>query len=398
MPSLDGIAALLFDEFHERSLDADLGLALARDVQQGLRDDLKLLVMSATLDGARVAALLGDAPVIESAGRAFPVDTRYLGRDPQAPIERQVADAAARALRADAGSLLVFLPGAAEIRRTETLLRERVNDPAVDIVPLYGALDADVQDRAIAPAPPGRRKVVLATSIAETSLTIDGVRVVIDSGLARVPRYEPDVGLTRLETVRVSRAAADQRRGRAGRTEPGVCYRLWDEPQTASLAAANVPEILAADLSGFVLDLAHWGVTDPATLAFLDPPPPAAIKEAKALLASLGAIDADGRITAQGRALRQLPLPPRLARMVVEGAAGGNALLAAEIALLLTERGLGGNDVDLTHRLDGLHRDRSRRAQEARAMAKRWAEIAVATLPLVRDHVLPACSVCSLPP
>ncbi|MGE0037626.1 MAG: ATP-dependent helicase HrpB, partial [Xanthobacteraceae bacterium] len=374
-PELDGIAALLFDEFHERSLDADLGLALARDVQQGLRDDLKLLVMSATLDGARVAALLGGAPVVESAGRAFPVDTRYLGRDPQAPIERQVADAAARALRADAGSLLVFLPGAGEIRRAETMLRERINDPSVDIVPLYGALDSDVQDRAIAPAPPGRRKVVLATSIAETSLTIDGVRVVIDSGLARVPRYEPDVGLMRLETVRVSRAAADQRRGRAGRTEPGICYRLWDEPQTASLAAANVPEILAADLSGLVLDLAHWGVTDPAKLAFLDPPPPAAIKEAKALLLSLGAIDDDGRITARGRALRQLPLPPRLARMVVEGATRGNALLAAEIALLLTERGLGGNDVDLTHRLDGLRRDRSRRAQEARAMAKRWAEV-----------------------
>ena len=375
-PALGGIAALLFDEFHERSLDADLGLALARDVQQGLREDLKLLVMSATLDGARVAALLGDAPMIESAGRAFPVDTRYLGRDPQAPIERQVAEAAARALRADAGSLLVFLPGAGEIRRTELLLRERVADPAVDIVPLYGALDAEVQDRAIAPAPPGRRKVVLATSIAETSLTIDGVRVVIDSGLARVPRYEPDVGLTRLETVRVSRAAADQRRGRAGRTEPGICYRMWDEPQTASLAAANVPEILAADLSGFVLDLAHWGVSDPATLAFLDPPPQAAIKEARALLVSLGAIDGDGRITAQGRALRQLPLPPRLARMVVEGAAAGSALLAAEVALLLTERGLGGNDVDLTHRLDGLDRDRSRRAQEARAMAKRWADVA----------------------
>ncbi|MGD9770023.1 MAG: ATP-dependent helicase HrpB [Pseudolabrys sp.] len=374
--SLEGVAAVLFDEFHERSLDADLGLALARDVQQGLRDDLKLLVMSATLDGARVARLLGDAPVIESAGRAFPVETRYVGRDPQVPIERQVADAAARALRADAGSLLVFLPGAGEIRRTEALLRERIADPAIDIVPLYGALDADMQDRAIAPAPPGCRKVVLATSIAETSLTIDGVRVVIDSGLARVPRYEPDVGLTRLETVRVSRAAADQRRGRAGRTEPGVCYRLWDEPQTTSLAAANVPEVLAADLSGFVLDLAHWGVTDPETLAFLDPPPRAATKEAKVLLASLGAIDTDGRITAQGRALRQLPLPPRLARMVVEGAAGGNASLAAEIALVLTERGLGGNDVDLTHRLDGLRRDRSRRAQEARAMSKRWAEVA----------------------
>ncbi|MCF8476228.1 MAG: DEAD/DEAH box helicase, partial [Pseudolabrys sp.] len=217
-PSLEGIAAVLFDEFHERSLDADLGLALARDAQQGLREDLRLLVMSATLDGARVAALLGDAPVVESEGRAYPVETRYLSRDPRERIERPVADAVQRALRADPGSLLVFLPGAAEIRRTETLLKEQVRDPNVDIVALFGALDARDQDRAISPAPPGRRKVVLATSIAETSLTIEGVRVVIDSGLSRVPRYEPDVGLTRLETVRVSRAAADQRRGRAGRT------------------------------------------------------------------------------------------------------------------------------------------------------------------------------------
>jgi len=375
-PSLDGVAAVLFDEFHERSLDADLGLALARDLQQGLREELKLLVMSATIDGARVGRLLGGAPVIESAGRAFEVATRYLGRDTQVPIERQVADAAERALRAETGSVLVFLPGAAEIRRTETMLRERVADPAIDVVPLYGALDADVQDRAIAPAPPGRRKVVLATSIAETSLTIEGVRVVIDSGLARVPRYEPDVGLTRLETVRVSRASADQRRGRAGRTEPGICYRLWDEPQTASLEPSTPPEILAADLTGFVLDLAHWGVAAPAALVFLDPPPAPAVKEARTLLGELGAIDREGRITAEGRRLRQLPLPPRLARMVVDAADAGEAGLAADIALLLTERGLGGNDVDLSHRLDGLRRDRSRRGEEARAMAKRWADIA----------------------
>ncbi len=247
-PELKGIAAVLFDEFHERSLDADLGLALARDAQQGLREDLRILVMSATIDGARVAALLGDAPVIESQGRAFPVETRYVGRDPRARIEDQMTDAVTRALRAEPGSVLAFLPGAGEIRRTETLLKERV-EPNTDVVALYGALDADTQDRAISPAPPGRRKIVLATSIAETSLTIEGVRIVVDCGLARVPRYEPDVGLTRLETVRVSRAAADQRRGRAGRTEPGVCYRLWDEPQTASLEAYARPEILAADLS-----------------------------------------------------------------------------------------------------------------------------------------------------
>jgi len=390
-PSLAGVAAVLFDEFHERSLDGDLGLALGRDVQQGLRADLKLLVMSATLDGARVGKLLGDAPVIESAGRAFPVETRYLGRDARAPIERQVADAVARAVRAEAGSLLVFLPGAAEIRRTEALLRERIGDPSIDVVPLYGALDADVQDRAIAPAPPGRRKVVLATSIAETSLTIEGVRVVIDCGLARVPRYEPDVGLTRLETVRVSRAAADQRRGRAGRTEPGVCYRLWDEPQTAALEPANRPEILAADLSGLALDLAHWGVADPAQLAFLDSPPAPALAQAKALLGELHAIDRAGRITEEGKRLRELPLPPRLARMVVDAAAVGAAELAAEIAILLTERGLGGNDVDLGHRLDALRRDRSQRATEARAMGRRWAQIAKAnSSPLAMERGEPA--------
>jgi ATP-dependent helicase HrpB len=377
-PSLAGVAAILFDEFHERSLDADLALALGRDVQQGLREDLKLLVMSATLDGARVGRLLGgaqgSAQVIESAGRAYAVETKYIGRDAREPIERQVAETVVRALRADAGSLLVFLPGAAEIRRTETILRERVCDPLADIVALYGALEADVQDRAIAPAPAGRRKVVLATSIAETSLTIEGVRVVIDCGLARVARYEPDVGLTRLETVRVSRASADQRRGRAGRTEPGICYRLWDEPQTASLDPANKPEMLAADLSGFVLDLAHWGVADPASLAFLDPPPVAALTEAKALLRELGAIDGEGRITEEGRRLRNLPLPPRLARMVVDAAAVGEAELAAEVAVVLTERGLGGNDVDLAHRIDALRRDRSNRGRDARAMAKRWAE------------------------
>jgi ATP-dependent helicase HrpB len=372
-PMLDGVAAILFDEFHERSLDADLGLALARDAQLGLREDLRLLVMSATLDGARVAKLLGDAPVIASEGRAFPVDTRYLGRDAR-PIEPQIADAVARAVRADAGSVLAFLPGAAEIRRTASQLEGRL-DPAIDVVALYGALAGDEQDRAIAPAPRGRRKIVLATSIAETSITIEGVRMVVDSGLARVPRYEPDVGVTRLETVRVSRAAADQRRGRAGRTEPGICYRLWDEPQTASLEPFSRPEILSADLSSFALDLAAWG-SAPEQLAFLDPPPRPALAEAKALLGELDAIDGDGRITEAGRKLRLLPLPPRLARMVVDAAAFGAALPAAEIAVLIGERGLGGDDADLTHRLDALRRDRSPRARDARAMAQRWADIA----------------------
>src|SRR3954462_7637625 len=271
-PELKGVSAILFDEFHERSLDADLGLALARDAQQGLREDLKILVMSATIDGARVAALLGDAPVIESQGRAFPVETRYVGRDPRTRIEDQMADAVTRALRAEAGSVLAFLPGAAEIRRTETMLKERV-EANTDVVALYGALDAETQDRAISPAPAGRRKVVLATSIAETSLTIQGVRIVIESGLARVPRSEPDVGLTRLETVRVSRAGADQPRGRAGRTEPGVCYRLWEEAGNGAPEPYQRPEILSADLSPLLLDCAAWGVNDPAKLAFLDRPP-----------------------------------------------------------------------------------------------------------------------------
>jgi len=372
-PMLEGVTAVLFDEFHERSLDADLGLALARDVQQGLREDLRLLAMSATIDGARVAKLLGGAPVVAAEGRSFPVETRYLGRDTR-PIEPQTADAIARAMRADKGSLLAFLPGAAEIRRTAAMLEGRL-DADTGIAELYGALSAEEQDRAIAPAPPGRRKVVLATSIAETSITIEGVRMVVDCGLSRVPQYEPDVGVTRLDTVRVSRAAADQRRGRAGRTEPGICYRLWDEPQTAALAAFSRPEILAADLSGFALDLAAWG-SRPEDLAFLDAPTPAALSEAQSLLRELGAIDEDGRITEEGKRLRRLPLPPRLARMVTDAADIGAALPAAEIAIIVGERGLGGNDVDLNSRLEVFHRERSSRAREARAMTARWAETA----------------------
>ena len=372
-PMLTGVAAVLFDEFHERSLDADLGLALARDAQQGLREDLKILVMSATIDGARVAAILGGAPVIESTGRSFAVETRYVGRDAR-PIEPQVADTIARAMRAERGSLLAFLPGAAEIRRTQALLTDRL-DRATDLVPLYGALGGDEQARAIEPAAPDRRKIVLATAIAETSITIDGVRIVVDSGLARVPRYEPDIGVTRLDTVRVSRAAADQRRGRAGRTEPGVCYRLWDEPQTAALEPFARPEILAADLSAFVLDLAAWGAKAD-TLCFLDPPPRAALTEAKALVVALGAIDDSGRITEEGRQLRRLPLPPRLARMVIDAAQLGQGKLAAELATLIGERGLGGDDIDMRDRLAVLRHDRSPRARDARVMARRWAEVA----------------------
>ncbi len=281
-PELAGVSAILFDEFHERSLDGDFGLALALDVQGALRPDLRLLVMSATIDGARVASLLNDAPVIESQGRGFPIDIRYQERPAGEPIEDAMAKAIRAALADEPGSVLAFLPGQREIERTAERLAGRLPEN-VDITPLYGMLDGRAQDAAIRPAPAGRRKIVLATSIAETSITIDGVRVVIDSGLARVPKFEPSTGLTRLETERVSRASADQRAGRAGRTEPGVAIRLWRAEQTAALPAFTQPEIKEADLSGLLLDCAAFGVSDPTTLAFLDPPPAPALAEARTL-------------------------------------------------------------------------------------------------------------------
>ena len=373
-PALDGVAAVLFDEFHERSLDADLGLALALDAQQGFREDMRLLVMSATLDGARVSALFGDAPRIESQGHAYPVATRYVGRNPGARVEDGVARVTLTALAEETGSILVFLPGQGEILRVAELLEARVRRADVDIAPLYGALDWRAQDRAVQPAPEGRRKIVLATSIAETSLTIEGVRVVVDSGLMRVPRYEPDIGLTRLETVRVSKANADQRRGRAGRVEPGICYRLWEEAANGGLAPYAAPEILSADLSGFLLDCAAWGVADPGQLAFLDPPPMGALKEARALLVAIGAIDADGRINDEGRAIARLALPPRLARMVVDAARDRDVRTASEVAVVLTERGLGGDAVDLAARLEAFRRDPSEHAGDARRLARGLAE------------------------
>ncbi|PRD43476.1 ATP-dependent helicase HrpB [Phyllobacterium phragmitis] len=369
-PDLKGVSAVLFDEFHERSLDADFGLALALDVQAALRPDLKLVVMSATLDGARVARLLNDAPVIESAGRSFPIDIRYRERKPDERIEDAMARAIREALAEETGSILAFLPGQGEIERTARLLADRL--PAdVILAPLYGAMQGRDQDAAIRPAPARKRKLVLATSVAETSITIDGVRVVVDSGLARLPKYEPSTGLTRLETVRAARAAADQRAGRAGRTEPGIAIRLWHSGQTAALPPFAPPEILEADLSGLVLDCAAWGVADPATLAFLDPPPAPALTEAKALLKRLGALDGDGRLTADGEAMRALALPARLAHMIVAAARRGESGRAAELAMLLTERGLGGNDVDLDVRLSRFHRDRSDRAMRAKGLAKR---------------------------
>ncbi len=374
-PELAGVACVIFDEAHERSLDGDLGLALALDAQGALRPDLRILVMSATIDGARVRDLLGDADLVTSEGRAFPVETKHLPRRTDARLEAEVAAAVSRALDEDPGSVLVFLPGQAEIRRTLEALSGKVGE-GVDLAPLYGALPPAEQDRAIRPAAPGRRKVVLATSIAETSLTIEGVRIVVDAGLSRVPRYEPDTGMTRLETVRVSRASADQRRGRAGRTEPGVCWRLWPEAATVGLAAFDRPEIVEADLSGLVLDLAEWGVCDPATLSFLDPPPEPAWNEAVALLKDLDALDPDGRITDEGRLLRRLPLHPRLAHMVRRGVAGGAGKLAAEIAAIVSDPGLGGSSIDLEERVRRLRADRGPRAEDARRLAARWTSLA----------------------
>ncbi|WP_116653273.1 ATP-dependent helicase HrpB [Pelagibacterium sediminicola] len=373
-PELSGVAAVLFDEFHERSLDGDLGLALTMDAS-ALREDLRILVMSATLDGARIASLLGDAPVIESTGRAFPVETRHITPAPGARIENTVVAAVLSATREEPGSALVFLPGQAEIRRVAEALAGRVG-PDTDIAPLYGQLSGAEQDRAIQPAPAGRRKIVLATSIAQTSLTIERVRIVIDSGFSRLPVYEPDTGLTRLETRRVSRAAADQRRGRAGRTEPGICYRLWHEGQTASLVPFDPPEITEADLSGLVLDLAGWGVTDPRTLTFPDQPPAPAWSEAVALLKSLDALDGEGRITPHGRLLAKLPLHPRLGHMIVLAGQEGAAFDAALLGVVLGEQGLGGSDTDLAARVRRVMGEDTKRAAEARRMAQGWARLA----------------------
>ncbi len=372
-PELAGIAAVIFDEFHERSLDADLGLALTLDAR-ALRPDLRLLVMSATIDGAAVARLLDDAPVIDSPGRTFPVETIHSEPDPLQRLEDQVATATLAALRDHEGSALVFLPGQGEITRVAERLAPRL-PPDIDLAPLYGQLSPAEQDRAIQPAPDGRRKIVLATSIAETSLTIEGVRIVIDSGFRRIPVYEPATGMTTLATRRVSRAGADQRRGRAGRTSPGICIRLWNKGQTAALEPFDTPEILAADLSGLLLDLAAWGVTDPSALPFLDPPPAPAWNEARSLLIRLDAIDASGRLTKAGKALARLPLHPRLAHMVVAGAEDGDARTAADLAVLIGERGLGGDDIDLGRRVERFRTDRSKRAEDARAMASRWVRL-----------------------
>ena len=337
-PSLDGIAALVFDEFHERSLVADLGLALTLQSAELLRPDLRIVVMSATIDGATVADLLGGAPIITSVGRAFPVETIYVPRRDGVRLEGAMAAMIARALDAHEGDVLAFLPGAAELRRTAALLVDRALPRGTFVTTLSGAMPLPEQDRAIAPSAPGERKVVLATAVAETSLTIEGVRVVIDSGLSRVPRFSPGSGMARLETVRVSRDAAEQRRGRAGRVAAGTCYRLWNEAEQAQLLTRRTPEILEADLASLALELAAAGITEPGTLYWLDLPPAGTFAQARELLAALGALDSVGRITAHGRRMAGIGLHPRLAHMVLRGSSMGYDLLAVELAALLAER------------------------------------------------------------
>jgi len=355
-PALDGIAALLFDELHERSLEVDLALALALEAQAAFRPDLRLLAMSATLDGAGVARLMGEAPVVASAGRAFPVEVRHLGRPDGPDPAPATAAAVRRALAEAAGDVLVFLPGAAEIARTERLLAETVDARRIALQPLYGDLSAAAQDAALRPAADGRRRVVLATDIAETSLTIEGIAIVVDAGLARRPRFDPASGMSRLTTERISLASAEQRRGRAGRLGPGVCYRLWDEAETRGLLPYRRPEILDADLAPLALQLAAWGA-EPGQLAWLDPPPAAAYAQARDLLAALGALDAVGRITAHGREMAGFATHPRLAHMLLAAGAHGLEGLACEVAALLAERDLlrgGTRDADLRRRLEAL--------------------------------------------
>jgi ATP-dependent helicase HrpB len=368
--ALEGVAAVIFDEFHERSLQADLGLALVLDARENLTPDLKVLVMSATLDGEAVARLLGDAPIITSTGRMFPVESRFAGKGaPALPgvsapggsmadsPEKLAAQLVVRALREETGDVLVFLPGAREIRRVQSLIEAADVDGGLRVLPLFGELAPEDQDAALTPSPPGNRKVVLATNIAETSLTIQGVRVVVDSGLVRRSMFDPATGMSRLETQRISRASADQRQGRAGRTEPGVCYRAWSEGAHRSLAPFTPPEIVEADLIPLALELASWGTRDPSALRWLDPPPAAMLASARDVLERLGSLDPDGRITSHGREMAGIGVHPRLAHMLLRARTIGRLALAADLAALLAERDLlrgvmGARDADIRTRIE----------------------------------------------
>ncbi|HMO76958.1 MAG TPA: ATP-dependent helicase HrpB, partial [Sphingopyxis sp.] len=374
-PELAGVSAVLFDEVHERSLDGDFALALAIDAQQGLRDDLRLVAMSATLDGARFGALLGNAPVVKSEGRNWALELRHIGRRAEDRLEASILAAVRQAMaEEEEGDMLAFLPGAAEIERAAGAVEE-ARLPLV-VHRLHGQIDPAMQRKALVRDPGGGRKLILATSIAETSLTIDGVRIVIDAGLSRRPRFDKAAGIARLVTERASQASATQRAGRAARQGPGVAYRLWEAPATAGMPPFDPPEIHENDLMPVVLDCASWGIVDPRQLGWLDPPSPAAVAEAKTRLQAIGALTADGRITPHGKALAAIPLPVPLAHMLIDAAAAGEAELAARLAVLLTEPGLGGRGVDVEARLQRWKGTRNERAEGAWRLARRLAGLA----------------------
>ncbi|WP_294263923.1 ATP-dependent helicase HrpB [uncultured Sphingomonas sp.] len=393
-PELAGVSAVLFDEVHERSLDSDFGLALALDAQAALRPDLRIVAMSATLDGTRFAALMDGAPVIESEGRSHPLELIHLGRDSNGRMEDAMTSAIRQAMREREGGLLAFVPGVAEIER----VAERLGPPeGVRVHKLHGNVDPARQRAAIGPEPDGLRKLVLATSIAETSLTLDSIRIVVDSGLARRPRYDRAAGMTRLVTERASQASAAQRAGRAARQGAGTAYRLWEAAATAGMPRFDPPEILEADLSALVLDGAIWGVADPRQLKWIDPPPAAAVDEARARLKRLDALDEGGRPTAHGRRIARLPLPPRLAHMLMRAGELGLASTAAVIAVLLGERGLGGNDPDLELRLRRWRGERGQRAEAARRMAGRWADLVAGAGAEGFEHPVATCIALAYP-
>ncbi|MCX6138517.1 MAG: ATP-dependent helicase HrpB [Ignavibacteriales bacterium] len=355
-PELPDVAAVIFDEFHERSIHADLGLALAIDVQRNLRNDIRIVVMSATMDAASVSSLLGTAPVLQSEGRVFPVETKYLRYPPGGQLEQRLGDIIAEAATQEEGDILVFLPGRREIRRLENHLYERMRSSDVIAVPLHGDLSSEEQDRALTPDERGRKKIILSTSIAETSVTIDGVRIVVDSGLSRSSRFDSRRGMSGLVTIPVSRATADQRRGRAGRQQPGVCYRLWTEQDHDTLPAYSQPEISSTDLAPFAMELASWGVTDTSSLAFMDPPPERHLRHAQELLRSLEALNDSGRLTPHGKEMARLQVHPRLAHMIIAATAVGDGGIACELAALLEPPFSG---MTIAHARIRAHRDRS---------------------------------------
>lgn len=373
-PELAGISAVLFDEVHERSIDSDFGLALALEVQGAFRPDLRLVAMSATLDGARFSQLMDGAPVIESEGRSWPLELRYVGRQVNQPVESDIARTIRQALAEEEGDLLAFLPGTREIDRTAEALAGLPD--GIVVHKLHGQVDPVAQRHAVRPDPEGRRKIILATNIAETSLTIDGVRIVVDSGLARRARFDRAAGVTRLVTERASLSAATQRAGRAARQAAGVAYRLWEEAGNGGLPPFDPPEILESDLAPLLLDCALWGEGDPARLRWLDPPPAAALNEARKALLAIDALTDSGAITPHGRRLATLPLRPQLAHMVLRAAEHGQADTAAELALLLQERGLGGQGEDLESRHERFRRDKGGRTDAAKTLARRIGKMA----------------------